>query len=373
MTNRWTMRAVETGAAVGVALVALLIGLAFIGVSGASMPDAVSSLVHGAFGDSDRFAGVISKMVPLTLVALGWIIVFRAGRFHVGFPGQIMVGGIFAAFVGLHLHGLPHVVHLPLAALAGVLGGLLFAGIAAWLWAARGVNEILSTLLLNLIAFQILDWLTSGPLKQKGGVIPTTDPLDSDSRWPVLYSHVLHWDVVLVPIAVAAIALILTRTRFGVRISLVGGNDRFAHTVGVRVKRVGVSVILMSGALAGLAGTSLVLGGEDAGMTRDFEGAYGFDGIAVALLARNSPLAVLPAAALFAILRQGSDLLEANLGVSTALIDVTQGLIILLVLGATTFFYGISKRFNLPPSGGIVESAAATTVMGPVEERSPAL
>jgi simple sugar transport system permease protein len=368
-----TMRAAETGAAVAIAILALLIGLLFVAAAGASVSGAISALWQGAFGSSASVAGVITKIVPLTLVALGWIVVFRAGRFHVGFPGQIMLGGIFSAFIGLHLHTLPHAVHLPLAILAGVLGGIVMAAIAAWLWVSRGVNEILSTLLLNLIVFQILDWLVSGPMKVPGGVIPATAPLDPDAVWPFAWVGTLGWDVVYIPIAVVGIAFLLSRTRFGFRISLVGANERFARTVGVEIGRIGVGAIVLSGALAGLAGSSLILTGENTGMTGDFEGSYGFDGIAVALLARNSPWGVLPAALLFAVLRQGANLLEANLGVSTAAIDVTQGLIILLVLGATTVFYRISKRFALPPTGGgTMESVAHAPVIG-VQTESPAL
>lgn len=371
--QRLTLRAAESGAAVAIAVLALLIGLMFVAASGASITGAISSLWQGAFGTSPRVAGVIAKMVPLSLVALGWIVVFRAGRFHVGFPGQIMLGGIFSAFIGLHLHGLPAVAHLPLAIVAGVLGGMVMAAIAAWLWAYRGVNEILSTLLLNLVVFQVLDWLVSGPMKVPGGVIPATAPLDPDVIWPFAWVGTLGWDVVYIPIAVAGIAFMLSRTRYGFHISMVGANERFARTVGIGVRRVGIGAIVLSGALAGLAGSSLILTGENTGMTGDFEGSYGFDGIAVALLARNSPWGVVPAALLFAVLRQGGDLLEANLGVSTAVIDVTQGLIILLVLGATTMFYKISKRFALPPSGGAIEPAAQTPVLGGIQKESPAL
>jgi simple sugar transport system permease protein len=358
------MRAAESGAAVAIAVIALMIGLMFVAASGVAPSDAVSALWHGAFGSTERFAGTISKMIPLILVALGWILVFRSGRFHVGFPGQIMLGGIFSAFVALHFHGLPPVLHLPFAVVAGIVGGALYAAIAAWLWASRGVNEILSTLLLNLIALQVLDWLVSGPLKEKGGVIPTTAPLDEAARWPVLYGRALNWDVLLVPLLVVGMAFLLSRTRFGARLKIVGANERFARTSGVAVRRVGVGAIVLSGALAGLAGGSLVLGGDDPGMSGDFEGQYGFDGIAVALLARNSAWGVVPSALLFATLRQGGDLLEAELGVSTSVIDVTQGLIILLVLGATTIFYGISKRYSLPPSGGA--PAAPTSAAQPL-------
>ena len=362
MSRRLTFKVVESAAAIAIAAVALLIGLMFVAASGVSPTDAVTSLWDGAFGTSESFAGVLAKMVPLILVALGWIFVFKAGRFHVGFPGQIIVGGIFATFVGIRWADAPLAIHLPAAVVAAILGGMLYAGIAAWLWARRGVNEILSTLLLNLIALQLLDYLVTGPMRAEG-VIPTTDPITDSARWPELYAFALHWDIVLVPVIVAAAAFILSRTRFGARVRLLGANERFARNCGVSVHRVGAGTIVLSGGLAGLAGASILLAGDDPGMSGEFEGNYGFDGIAVALLARNSPWATLPAALLVAVLRQGGDLMEAQLGVSSALIDVTQGIVILLVLGATTMFYAIHKRYAIPaPTPG------GTGPAGPVTE-----
>lgn len=356
MSRQLTMKVAETAAAIAIAATALVIGLMFVVASGVSPTGAVSALWNGAFGSSESAAGVLAKTVPLILVALGWILVFKAGRFHVGFPGQIIVGGIVATVIATRWPELPLVLHLSAAVLGAMIGGGLFAAIAAWLWARRGVNEILSTLLLNLIAVQVLDWLVSGPMRLKGSNIPTTEPFAESAQWPVMWAFSLHWDILLVPVTIVATAFVLARTRFGSRLRLVGANERFALNTGVSVNRVGSTAIIISGVLAGLAGASLLLAGDDPGMSGEFGGTYGFDGIAVALLARNSPWATIPAALLFAVLRQGGDLMEAAEGVSSALIDVTQGLVILLVLGATTIFYAIRKRYGLPapPRDGVL-------------------
>lgn len=351
----------EFGLSVAVAVAALAIGFIFIAASGASFGEAAEAFVEGGFGTRRNFAGTLSKMVPLVLVALGWIVVFRASRFHVGFQGQILIGGLLVAIVALEV-SLPTVVHLPLAILAGVVGGVLWAGIVAWLWAARGVNEILSTLLLNLVAIQVISWVVRGPLQQPETPLPQTSPLQESSRWPdLLVDTSLKLDLLLIPFVVIAIGLLLARTVFGFRVRLVGDNSNAARFAGVSPERTGVYAILLSGALAGLAGSSLLLAGDTPGMTDGFDGGYGFQGIAVALLARNSPWGVIPAALLFATLRQAGGVMEATVGVSSAVVDVTQGIVIVLVLAATSILYFRARATEAPRAPiGRTEQAEAT-------------
>jgi simple sugar transport system permease protein len=327
-----------------VALAALLVAMIFVVASGLSVSSGASAFVDGAFGSKLNLAGTLSKMVPLTLVALGWIVVFRAGRFHVGFPGQILIGGLFVSIAALKID-VPAGLHLPLVLAAGMLGGALYAGIAAWLWAKRGVNEILSTLLLNLVAVQILAWWVRGPFHDKTTPLPLTKPLPNSARWPELLMNTdLHWDIVLVPVAAIAIAFLLSRTLPGFRMRLIGAGEQVARQAGVSPQRVGARAIMLSGALAGLAGASLVVAGSTPQMGEDFGANYGFTGIAVALLARNSPLAAVPAALLFAALEQGGGVMEGTVGISSSLVDFIQGLMIVLVLAATTLLYLVRRK-----------------------------
>jgi simple sugar transport system permease protein len=343
---------------VAVAIAALLVAMLFVVASGVSFGRGASAFVDGAFGSRLNVAGTLAKMVPLTLVALAWIIVFKAGRFHVGFPGQILIGGLFVSVVALKIH-VPIVLHLPLVLIAGVVGGALYAGIAAWLWAKRGVNEILSTLLLNLVAVQILAWWVRRPFHDDTTPLPLTAPLPKNSRWPELLTNTdLHWDIVLVPLAVLIVAFVLTRTLWGFRTRLVGAGQQVARHAGVRPERVGTSAIIASGALAGLAGSSLVVAASTPQMGEDFGANYGFTGIAVALLARNSPLAAVPAALLFASLEQGGGVMEGTVGVSSALVDFIQGLMIVLVLAATTLLYLVRGRRRARRGTGRPRAAA---------------
>jgi ABC-type uncharacterized transport system permease subunit len=339
LRTRLGQAGIELTLSVAVAVFALAIGFLFIAASGASFSDATEAFVEGGFGTKANFANTLSKTVPLVFVALGWIVVFRAGRFHVGFPGQILIGGMLVAIVGLKV-SLPTGLHVALAVAAGALGGAAYAAITAWLWAKRGVNEILSTLLLNLVAIQVISWVVRGPLQQSGSPLPVSEPLADTASWPdLLADTTLKLDFLLVPVAVVGVAFLLAKTTLGFRIRLVGTNPRAARFAGVSPTRTGVIAILISGALAGVAGSSLLLGAGARNLTDGFDAGYGFQGIAVALLARNSPWGVFPAALLFATLRQAGGVMEATAGVSSAVVDLTQGIVILLVLAATSLLH----------------------------------
>jgi simple sugar transport system permease protein len=306
---------------------------------GASPARVASGLYTGAFGSSVNAAVTVTAAVPLVLVALGWIITLRAGRIHIGFPGQIIIGGVVASAVALEVHGLPGVIELPAALLAGFLGGALYAGIAAYLWARRGVQEIVSTLLLNLIAAEVVAWVVRGPLVETIGGQPQSNPFPPGALWPTIpgiaYGS-LSWDIVLIPVAVAATVFVLKRTTVGFRLRLVGANPIAARCAGYRPKEIGVGAIVVSGGLAGLAGACLLLAGQTTVLTDGFESGTGFNGIAVALLALNSPVGVIPSALLFAGLATGSDAVQVTLNVPSSIASILQGLVILVVLVAAT-------------------------------------
>lgn len=320
---------------VGVAATAVAVSLAVVALVGNPPVDAASAYWEGAFGGTEEIGGTLQKTIPLSLVALGWIVAYSAYRVNVGFEGQIVIGGILAAVIALKVPGLPTAIHLPLGVVAGVVGGAIYAGFAAFLWARRNVNEIISTLLLNFIAFQLLSWLVRGPLQEPRRERAESSQLLPSARWPRLLSDTpLDWDVLLVPGAVVAIAFLLTRTAFGFKVRLTGANLEAARFGGIRTARVAAYALVISGGLAGLAGSSLILAGDSRTLADNFSANFGFQGIVVALLARNSPIAVVPAALLFAALRQGGAFAEVTVGVSESLVQVTLGLVIVLLAGS---------------------------------------
>jgi general nucleoside transport system permease protein len=340
---RWGGRvgnaAVSFGVSVGAAAVALGISFAIIEFTGGPPVAAARALWDGAFGSRAQVAGTVAKMLPLSLVALGWIVAFSVKRINIGFEGQILIGGVFAAVVGLKLGSLPGPLHLGLGVAAGVVGGALYAGIAAWLWAKRSVNEIISTLLLNFVAIQLVSWLVRGPLQEPTKTFPRSGDLPQSARWPRLLANTsLSWDIFVAGAVLLIGWFVLQRTAFGFQLRLTGANDEAARHAGISTIKVTVIAFLVSGALAGLAGSSLILAGEAGNIADNFSAGYGFAGIVVALLARNSPIGVVPAALLFAVLRQGGGLMEARVGISSAVVGITQGLVILLVASASFLF-----------------------------------
>lgn len=349
----------RTGAmiVVGIAIVVMTASLLLQSV-GASPLEAAEQFWYGSFGTPSEAARTATVAVPLLLVALGWIISLRAGRIHVGFPGQILIGGLFAAMTALKLDGLPAVVHLPLTMLAAGVGGGLYALIAAALWAFRNVQEIVSTLLMNLIAVQIIAFAVRGPLQESVGSQPQTDPLPESALWPradFIAGGALSWSVILIPIAVLGVTVLINRTTIGFRLRLVGANPVAATYAGYSPKAVGVMAMTASGVMAGFAGGCLLLAGETPGMTEGFESHIGFNGIAVALLAFNSPARSILAALLFAALTVGSGGVEVFLGVPSTIASVLQGVIIVVVLLAATI---LSRRApSSKPPAGLVQNA----------------
>ncbi|MBT2232364.1 ABC transporter permease [Nonomuraea sp. NEAU-A123] len=344
---------ITAGVIVAAALIASLILLA----SGVAPAAAVSAFWEGTFGNSANAGTTLTQAVPLLLVALGWIVATRAGRLHVGYPGQVIAGGALATAIGLHCGGLPGPLAVLATALAGIAGGALWAGLTAWLWASRGVLEIISSLLLNLVAVQVAAWLVRGPLQGSASQDPQTDNFPLSTIWPSfpgVPGQTLSYDVVLLPICAVIVVLLLSRTVFGFGLRASGGNGEAARWSGIDPKRGGVAAIVISGGFAGLAGAALLFAGTAPWMSDGFEAGVGFNGIAVALLAGNSPIFAILTAIVFASLNVGGTALQATLDVPSSLAEVLQGAVIVLVLLAAVL---AGRRRGRTPA---TQPAAAT-------------
>lgn len=313
--------------------VVLALGLIIVVAAGYSASATISAFWQGSFVGSQSLDATFETLIPLVLAGLAWIVAFRAGRINVGIEGQIMAGGIAASLVALYVHA-PIAIHLPLAVLAGIAGGALYAGIAAALWTWRRVNEIISTFMLNLIVAELLTYLVTGPLQEPTHTQSASAQFSSSALWPSFVGQSgLSWDIMLVPVGVAVTAWVLRRTTVGFRLRITGASAEAARHVGVDVTKVGALALVASGAIAGLAATSMVLGSQGGSLQDGFSSSYGFDGIAIALLARNSPLGTIPSALLFAALLQGGSLASTIVGVNSSLIAVTFGIVVILASG----------------------------------------
>ncbi len=310
------------------------------------------ALLNGSVGSINAISETLTAAIPLTLAGLGIALSFRAGMFNIGAEGQLLIGGMAAAIVGFSFAGLPAIVHVPLVILAGALAGGFYAAIAGWLRAATGAHEVISTIMLNLIAYRLVDYMLRLDFIQREG---RSDPISrsvlDSAELPRLLTALdpnlrLHAGVFLMIAAVIFMNWLLFKTRLGFEFRASGENPEAARYAGMKAGLIIVLAMGLAGALAGLAGAnqvSGVLGRASPG----FSAGIGFDAIAVALLGRSHPWGVLLAGLLFGALEAGGRQMQVDAGVSIDLIGIIQALIIVFIaaplLVRTLFPWGFRK------------------------------
>jgi ABC-type uncharacterized transport system permease subunit len=325
-----------TFAALGVGAVMLLL-------LGANPIRAYGALVEGAFGSGNALAETAVKAVPLLLVGLGICISFRANVINIGGEGQMVVGAILGTMVGLTLSGGPGWLIIPLGLLAGFVGGAIWGAIPGALKAYFRVNEILSTVMMNAIAVQIMNYLLRGPLidpaqAELASKIPQTAPLDAAFRLPRLVPTRLHLGAVIAIVLAGAVYILLWRTTLGYRIRAVGQNPDASRYGGIRVRRQVVTALLLSGAFAGLAGVTQVYGLNyrmiTDGSATGFTGSAGFNGIVAALFGQLHPIGTIPASFFFGALLVGANKLQRVMQVPSSFIIGLNGLVVVFVVSS---------------------------------------
>jgi simple sugar transport system permease protein len=327
----------------GSALAALAVGAGMLLALGANPVTGYRALLDGAFGDGYALSATAVKAVPLLLVGVGICIAFRANVFNIGGEGQIAMGALFATGAALALPGLPAGLMIPLTVLAGAVGGGLWGAIPGAFKGYFGVNEILSTIMLNLVAVQVMNYMLSGPLhdttaESVGGLIPQTQLLPESSWLPILKDGTqLHLGVLVAVLSAFAVYVLLWRTSFGFRIRAVGLSRDAATYAGMRVARTTTLALTLSGALCGIAGSMLVFGSISHRMVTDgsltgFTGSAGFNGIVVALFGGLNPLWTILSSFVFAGLLVGGDAMQVVTNVPSDLIVALNGLVVVFVV-----------------------------------------
>ena len=297
---------------------------------------ALQALWVGSFGSWYALtSGTLVRAVPLMLTGLGVAVAFRAGVFNIGAEGQLLAGAVAAVFVGLHWStGLGRLT-VPMALCAGTVAGAAWAGIAAVMRVRFGVLEVISTLMLNFLAADLVSYLVRGPLQEPLHIYPQSASLPQVARLPHFGPTTrLHWGLVLAVLLVAVVAWAVARTAAGFRLRVSGANPDAANTTGrFSVARVTTGAFLVSGALAGLAG-SIQATAVTYALYENISPGYGFTAIAVAVLAGLRPLAILPSALLFAGLETGATAMQRDAGVPAAWASVAEACLILLAIGS---------------------------------------
>jgi simple sugar transport system permease protein len=335
-------------------LTGLILGAIAIVASGSNVFQAYGALFSGSFGNPARFvtgfqqlfstgetAGLLRAIYPFTeslvtatpyifaglAVALG----FRCGLFNIGAEGQFFIGALCSAFVGYSIRGLPTIIHLPLAILAGAAGGAVWGMIPGYLKARFGAHEVVNTIMMNWIAFKLSDWLLNGPMKASG-FRPVTPTIEHTAELPRFFPDPLrlNWGFILALFVAYGVYWFLFKTTLGFEIRSVGANPDAAKYAGMNIVRNFVLVMALAGGLAGLAGASQVLG-VDHWVGQGFSAGYGFDAIALALLGKSHPAGVVLAALLFGFLRSGATNMQSVARVPIDIISIIQGLVIVFI------------------------------------------
>ncbi len=270
--------------------------------------------------------------VPLIFASLAVALGFRCGLFNIGAEGQLLVGALASVWVGYRVTGLPWIIHMPLAVLAGAVAGGIWGAIPGYLKARTGAHEVITTIMMNWIAIRLTDWLTRGPMARSPGVPKTpgilpTAYLPQLSTDPRVRFHVGFF----LALAVAALVYwFLFKTTLGFEIRTVGANPDAARYSGVSVSGSFVLAMALSGALAGLAGSAQVLGVTHF-LAAGFSPGFGFDSIALALLGKSHPVGVVLASLLFGSLRAGATKMQSQAHIPVDIIGILQALIIMFV------------------------------------------
>ena len=323
-------------AAVFMALVIGAVIMMATSVAPATILRSFVAMADGSVGSINAISETLTASIPLVLAGLGIGLAFRAGLFNIGAEGQMVIGGLAAAIASFSITGLPMAVHMLLVLVIGLIFGGIYAAIAGFLRAATGAHEVISTIMLNLISFRLLDYLLRQPFIQKEG---RSDPISKavldTAELPRLLSFIdpnlrLHLGLFLMLGAVALVYWLLFRSKLGFAFRISGENPDAARYAGIRAGMTIVIAMAIAGGLAGLAGAAQVTGVLGRA-TPGFTAGIGFDAIAVALLGRSHPVGILLAGILFGALEAGGRQMQVDAGVSIDMISIIQALIIIFV------------------------------------------
>ncbi|MFK0403857.1 ABC transporter permease [Microbacterium sp. NPDC090225] len=320
---------------------------------------AYAALFRGAIYNfnADDFATGIRPLTetlkfatPLIAAGLGVGLAFRAGLFNIGGQGQMLMAAAAGGYVATQID-MPFPLHLIAAVIAGMVAAALWAGIAGFLKARTGAHEVITTIMLNHIAFYLLAWMlaTQGILQAPGSSNPKTAPMPDSAVLPSLLgdSYKLHWGFVVALAAVAFTWWLLERSSLGFRFRAVGENPAAARVAGINVGKMYFVVMLIAGALIGIAGISQILGTETSGFGGSIDAGIGFDAITVALLGRSSPIGILGAGLLFGAFKTGGFTMQSSQGIPIEIVLVVQSLIVLFIAAPPL----VRAMFGLPQPG----------------------
>lgn len=342
----------------GSIIAGLIAGALIILLSGENPLAVYREMVTGALGSRYQLSETVVKMTPLLLTGLGVSVAFRMQLWNIGAEGQFYFGAIFVTWVALF--GLPGAlpdagpwVVIPAMAVAGMLGGALWAAIPGVLRGYLGVNETITSLMLNYVAILVSEWLVHGPWKNPVGYgFPGTEMFGPATFLPTWGTTRVHLGLAFGLVASVILFVVLRRTRWGYEIAVAGASERVARYAGMATARNIVIVMLVSGALAGLAGMAEITGIGHS-LQRGLSPGYGYTAIIVAWLGRLNPFGIILVSFLLAALLVGGEQLQLSLGISAAIAPMLQGTILFFLLGGD-----LLTRYRLVRQSGATRGSA---------------
>lgn len=299
------MKPLSLGARLGIlGLTCVIIVLIALMSSGANPADVMTTLLTDTFRSPTAFADTLKRFCPYMILGVAVFWALRAGLFNIGVEGQFLMGGMVGTVVALQVGGMGGVV---LGALGGMVAGALWALPAAWIRAYRGGHEVISTIMLNMIAFQLSNHLVSGPIMDPDAGFPTTKTLPPESMLSGVQvgAVTVNWALALGLGLVVAFGWWLRRTVAGYELSVTGANSTAGAFAGIDVRKTTFSALMASGAVAGLGGGLQAVAFEGR-FFMGFSTGYGFDALGVAILAGSNPLGIIPSAFAYGLLQQGA-------------------------------------------------------------------
>lgn len=348
-------------------ITALIVGAVIMLIFGDNPLAAYRGLFDGAFGSPRGWASTVRKMTPLILTGLSVAVAFKAGLFNIGASGQFIMGTVASVAVGVNFKGLPMVIHLPLAILAGIAGGLVWGAIPGILKVFTGAHEVITTIMLNYVAVNFAEWTVyaggtqgqePGPLWDRtAGAVSTTPNIFETAHIPYLFGdpYRVHWGVVAALVVALIMWWVIYKTTLGFELRTVGENPKAAKYAGINVKWIVILSMMLAGALAGLAGAIETLGLNHK-FAPEFSGSVGFDGITVALLGQTNPLGIIASAFLLGAMNAGSTAMQFQSGVSADIIQIIQALVLAFVAAPLI----IRQIYRIRKPVGAAETLAET-------------
>jgi ABC-type uncharacterized transport system permease subunit len=304
----------------------------FIAAMGFNVPKAYVTILFTSFRTNNGFIQTLLKFVPLLLQALAFTVPLTAGKFNIGGEGQLIVGAIGATAVGILFAGLPLLLLLPMVLLAGILFGGFWAAIPAWLLYRFGINEILTTVMMNFVSFSLIDYVATEIWRDPAAGHPTTVPIGVGGELPLLVTRPpLNSGILLVLFVAVVVYVYVNRTPGGYELVAAGANPRASRVFGIDVRKMFLLSLILGGALAGLSGAIEVAGVQHR-LIEGLQSNFLLLGIIIGLIARGNLLAVPFVAFFIAVLEVGASALQRTMMIPVEMVFIIEALVLLFVL-----------------------------------------